>query len=123
MGGVKFTNISGDRADLTIYQGKSVSFNYIFGGSDPIDVTGFDASLVVRGDYASASAFVEFTVENDRVVIGDTNGNIAFSMTATDSAALLSNFSGVYEIEIVTAAGEVLRGLGGNFFVFPEVAK
>ena len=121
MAGITFHNVSGNQADITIYQGKTLSFNYVWGGSTPIDVTGFDACLTIKRNFNETETIASFTVANGRVSIGDTNGVIGFTMSAADCAALPAPFDGVFEIEITTDSSTVHKGLYGDCAIYPEV--
>lgn len=123
MTGFALTPPNGNNADLTLFQGKTINIPLIWGGSTPINVTGYDARLCVKANYSDASALFEFTVANSRVSIGTTDGLITFTMSATDSAALTAPFSGLYEIEVEDAVGTVHRAMYGKLKVDPEVCS
>lgn len=120
MAGYKIENVSGDYADLTLLQGKTISIPMVWGGASPVDVTSYSARMTIKDTYGG-STYADFTVANSRVTIGSTNGLITFSMTATDSAALSAPFQGVFEIEVTSGSGAVYRGLHGSCKVLPEV--
>jgi hypothetical protein len=123
MSGISFSNPIGSYADMKILQGKTLSIPMVWGGESPIDVSGFDANLCIKQQYSDASDVAKFSVDNGRVSIGDVNGLILFTMTATDSAALPAPFYGVYEIEITDASGVVYRALSGPVAIEPEVCR
>ena len=123
MAGMIFTAGKGDMASLKLLQGKTLESSIIWGGSTPINVTGFSARLTVRADYNSTAAIADFTVANGRVTVGTTDGKFSFSMSATDSSALPAPFTGVYEIEVTDAAGKVYRAVYGAATIEPEVVK
>jgi len=105
-----------DDVDITLYQGKTVNFSITWGGTAPIDVTGFSAKLQARKDY-STPVLVE--------IIGapqGLNGIITFSMTASASAAI-APFEGVYDLELVTSASAVHQVMSGKFKVVAEVTR
>lgn len=121
MAGFSLSTPEGNKADLTLYQGKTISIPLVWGGATPIDVTGFTARLCAKESYQSTTYLAEFTVANSRVTIGSTNGLITFNMTAADSAELNAFARGVYEIEVTSATNVVYTALSGKFAVMPEV--
>jgi len=100
----------GDDLTIDFYQGKTIDFNIIWGGSTHIDVTGYSARLQIR-QTKDSSLHSEFTVANGRVTVGGTDGKISFTMNSVDSAALTAG-QYLYEIELVTGTDG-----GGNDIV------
>lgn len=119
--GVKFSQ-RGDDHDLTLYQGKTVNFSLIWGGSDPIDITGYDARMDIRSSASEAAAEAEFNVGNGRVTVGTTDGLIRVTMSATDSAELTAG-DYVYDIEVIDDSGNVFLGLSGRCEIVAEVTR
>ena len=107
---------------IQLYQGKTISFNLIWGGSTPVDVTGYDARMQFRTAYDSATIELEFNVSNSRVTVGTTDGKFQFNMTAADSAALTIS-TGVYDLEVINYSGEVFLAMSGRYTILPEVTK
>lgn len=124
MAGMIFTAVSGNEANLTLLQGKTLGSEIIWGGSaTPIDVTGFSARLTIRANYNSANPTADFTVANGRVIVGGVDGRIRFVMSAAQSSELVAPFTGVYEVEITDTAGKVYRAVYGTATIEPEVVK
>lgn len=113
---------NGDNIDMTILQGKTINFTVIWGGGTPINVTGFDAKMQLRKSVSDEEPVVEFSVSNSRVTIGTTNGQINFSMTAADSAALEPS-QGVYDIEVTDASGNVYQVQSGRYNILQSVTR
>lgn len=113
--------VQGNEVNITTFQGKTISFTYTYGGTAPIDVTGYTAALYVKRNYSDSALYTSFTIANGRVNVGGVNGQITFSMTAADCAALSAPFSGVYQLEL-TNGSVVTLGLHGKFVVKPEVS-
>ena len=104
--GVTLQKRGGD-VDMIMFQGATVSFGLIWGGSTPIDVTGFGARMTIKSNDL-VTTIAEFTVagtgvNNGTVTIGGVDGSIEFGMTATDSANLTVGDDYRYDIEIVEA--------------------
>lgn len=103
----------GANIDATLFKGKTINFSLIWGGADPIDVTGYSASLNVKALDGSAYSAADFTVANSRVTIGTTDGSISFLMSASDSAALTAgNYT--YEIEVVDGDSTEMLAMSGK---------
>ena len=98
---------------------------------DPIDPTGatyevmslenFTARMQVRRTIESTTVMVSLTTENGRIAIEGAIGRITLSMSDTVTAAIET--SGVYDLEIVDAGGDVSRLIQGNFTLAPEVTR
>lgn len=113
---------NGDDVDIVLYQGKTVSFEIIWGGSAPINVSGFSAKMQARESAAATTALAEFSTSNGRISVGGANGKFTISMTAADSAALKA-FVGIYDFEITNPSGNVYQVMSGKFKVEPEVTR
>lgn len=118
--GVLFES-NGSDIDMTLYQGKTVNFTLTWGGSSPINITGYTARMQLRESFNATAKIAEFTTENGRISVGGANGIFTFSMTATDTAALPA-VSGVYDIEIINGSS-VYLAQSGKFMIAPEVTK
>jgi hypothetical protein len=112
---------NGDDVDITLFQGKTVNFTVTWGGTSPINISGYSARLQARRDYGSA-IMAEFTTTNGRISLGGTSGIITISMSAADSA-VLTPFEGLYDLELVSGVGAVYQVMSGKFNVLAEVTK
>ena len=88
-----------------------------------INLTGYTARMNVRETYSSSSAILTLTTENAGITLGGAAGTITLTATATATAALTEPFSGVYDLELVSAGGVVTRLLQGAATVSPEVTR
>jgi hypothetical protein len=111
--GVIFTKV-GANTDLVILQGNTINFSFIWGGSTPINNTGFDAIMQIRESLDSAMPIAEFSVGNGRITVGGANGAFNFFMDDTDSANLPALSGGVYSIKITDGAGFVYQAASGS---------
>ena len=94
-----------------------------------IEITNYDNSIVdlssktgrmqVRKDIEASSALIELTTENNRMTLDSNAGSITLLISAADTAAL--QFSGIYDLEVVSADGTVDRVLQGNFHLDENV--
>ena len=114
--GVSFTQ-SGDDTHMQIYRGKTLSFEIIWGGASPIDITGFSASLQARG--LDGTLMLDLTTGNSGIVLDGPNGKLSFS--ANPALTDQVKKAGRYEVEMTTAGGDVYRVISGGISPVEEV--
>ena len=114
----------GNRFDITINQGATFELTVTWKDSTgaAINLTGYSARMQVRETYSSASTIVSLT-NGSGITLGGSAGTIAILISATTTAALTAPFSGVYDLELVSASGVVTRLLQGAATVSPEVTR
>lgn len=110
--------------DLTVYQG--ATFSQILTWKDETDtlvnLTGYTARLMARADIEDAEPFLTLTTENGGISLGGSAGTITLNVSAEDTADLSAQ-EGVYDLEVVSGIGVVIRLLQGNFIVSREVTR
>ena len=94
-----------------------------------VEITNYDGTIVdlsnktgrmqVRKDVEASAALIELTTENNRMTFDVGAGSITLLISAADTAAL--QFSGIYDLEVVSADGTVDRVLQGNFHLDENV--
>ena len=119
--GVSITKNRND-VDIVLYQGKTVNFEVIWGGTTPIDVTGYTAKLQARETPESASAMVTFQSPSSGITVGTTDGKFTFTMSAANTTALVPAV-GVYDFEITNPSGAVYQVMSGKFKIEAEVTR
>ena len=118
--------------DLNIEQGTTFNAQFTWrvdDGSDPpsgpiVDLTGATARMQIRQSPSAVNYYVELTTENGRITLspGQADPNVTLFISSIDTAKL--NFqTGVYDLEIVTADGNVTRLLKGNVTLDREVTR
>jgi hypothetical protein len=114
----------GNSFDLTINQGATFELTITWKDSagTAINLTGYSARMQVRETYSSTSSVVSLT-NGSGITLGGSAGTIAIVISATTTAGLTAPFSGVYDLELVSAAGVVTRLLQGAATVTPEVTR
>ncbi len=99
---------------------------YIGGGilsyNIPVDLTGYTARMQVRTSVEAATTVLELTTANGGIVIDVALGTITLlaAATATDDFAFES---GVYDLELVSAGGEVYQIAYGEVTEEKEVTR
>jgi hypothetical protein len=114
----------GNSFDLTINQGATFELTVTWkdAAGTAINLTGYSARMQVRETYSSSTSIVSLT-SGAGITLGGAAGTIAIVISATTTAALTAPFSGVYDLELVSAGGVVTRLLQGAATVSPEVTR
>lgn len=109
---------------LTIDQGATYSQTLTWKNPSkvPINLSGYTARMQIRGKRTSQSVSFSLTTENGGITLGDADGTIDLYISATDSASLAVG-TYVYDLELITPSGSVVRLLMGNFVVRGEVTR
>lgn len=87
-----------------------------------INLTGFTARMQVRASVKAVPVLLELNTTNGRIIITALAGAIRLLVAATDTA-LLTFRSGVYDLEIISATGVVIRLLEGEIELSKEVTR
>ena len=85
----------------------------------PVDMTGYTARMAIK-DKIGGTVLLSLTTVNSRIVLDNTAKTIRLTISATDTAAITWT-KGVYDLEMVSAGGEVTRLLSGAVTVQREV--
>jgi hypothetical protein len=110
---------------LKIYQGATFRWRATLKNGSPAivtDLTGYTARMQVRGKITDVAPLVELTTENDGIALGDTAGTIDLFISHTDTADF-DWTAGVYDLELITPGGDVIRRIYGSVSVVPEVTR
>lgn len=88
---------------------------------EPYPLTDHTARMQVRRTVESSTVIVSLTTENGRISIDEEGGVITLTISAEDTAEFTS--SGVYDLEIIDADGNVSRVIQGSFTLVLEVTR
>jgi hypothetical protein len=88
----------------------------------PVNLTSCTARMQFRSEIASATPLITLTTENGGIVLGGALGTIELIITATATAAITWT-TGVYDLEVAFASGDVRRLVYGPVTVSPEVTR
>ncbi len=121
-----------DYHQATVIDANTIEFNdvnaagfkaYTSGGilqyNTPVSLAGFTARMSIKDKIGGTELLL--TTENDRIDIDDAAKTITLTISATDTAAITWK-KAVYELEMVSATGEVTSLIRGNIAVTKEVA-
>lgn len=86
----------------------------------PVDMAGYSARLVIKSS-AGGNVLSELTTENGGIDIDNTEKSISIYISAT-ATAQFSWQSGVYEMEMISADGDVITLLSGDVTLTKEIA-
>jgi hypothetical protein len=96
---------------------------YLSGGylqyNTPVDLAGFTARMTVR-DRVGGTELLSLTTENSRIALDNTAKTITLTLAATDTDDL-TFVRGVYDLELVSAAGVVTPLAEGTVRVSKEI--
>lgn len=112
--------------DLTMEQGATFDrlLTYKPDGVNPADLTGYTARMQVRKRLATPDPpMLELTTENGRITLGGAAGTIRLYVTDEDTMSELEGRRGVYDLELQTPGGEVIRLLEGTVTIDPNVTR
>lgn len=109
--------------NFTIEQGSTWSRTITVRDSagDIQNLSGYTARMHIRKDIDAAATLLELTTANGRIVIDGSAGTVTLSLDATTAASLTKG--GVYDIELVSAGGEVTRLLEGQVILRKNVTR
>jgi len=109
--------------NLTINQGETFSKTFTYkSGGNAVDLSTHTARMQIRTSYDATSTLVSLTSGASDITLAS-NGVITVTIASSVTTALAAPNTGVYDLEIITAAGAVTRLLQGSVTVSPEVTK
>lgn len=88
--------------------------------SNPVNLTGYSARLKVRTVPRGMLVLSLTTDVDGGITLGTTDGVIDLALSATQTALLNAGKYG-YDLELVSAGGDVTRLVKGTFTISPEV--
>jgi hypothetical protein len=113
---------------LTIEQGATLRRSFIYktgtteANATPFDLTNYTARSQVRPTYASTTLWAEWTTSNGGLTLFGATGRIDLFSSATLTTNMPAA-SGVWDLELVSPTGEVIRMLEGPAVITPEVTR
>lgn len=88
----------------------------------PVNLTGCVARMHVRSEIKATDVLLDLSTANGGITLGGTSGVVELVQTDEQTAAI-TWVSGVYDLEVEFANGEVRRLLYGSVSVSPEVTR
>ena len=116
--GVVFSR-TGEDTNMRIFRGKTLSFSIIWGGSTPLDITGYSVRLQAR-DHLGV-LILDLSTSNGGITIDGPNGTLSFNAAPALTDQVVT--AGRYEVEMTTAAGDVYRVISGGISPIEEIVQ
>lgn len=113
------------KLDLLIEQGSTFKLSLAVKSGvppTPVNLTGYSARMQVRSDPKSESAILSLSSDTTGILIDPIAGTINIEVPATVTSGIIQT-SGVYDLEIESASGEVTRLVKGKVKIDPEVTR
>lgn len=110
---------------IEVEQGEDYSkvFTYLNSSGTAVDLSGYSARMRVRDRTTSGPYTLERTTEDGGITLGDTAGTIKITIPSIVTARLPAPYRGVYDIELISSGGLVVKPFRGLFRVYPEVTR
>lgn len=86
-----------------------------------MNLSGYTARMQVRKDIDASAVLIELTTSNGRIAITPSTGVVTLSLDASTTASLTKG--GVYDLEIVSASGNVTRVIEGQVVLKRNVTR
>jgi len=90
-------------------------------GANPLNITGYQARMMVRATPSSSTVVLNLTTENGKIAIVGATGTITLTLSATEMDAVAPR-TYRYDLELVTG-DTVIPLLEGAFIVKPQVTR
>ena len=109
------------RYNITVYQGTTFTLSPVWKVDNlPVNLTGYTAKMQVRD--ISGNLIVELSTSNGKIVITPALGQVAMTLTATQTAALaVGNYN--YDLNLTDTASNVYKILEGAFILKASVTN
>lgn len=103
--------------NFTIEQGVKFTRKIVWADQTgtPVQFSGYSAKMQIR-DGKTKALLMELSTLNGRIMLGLTNGEIMLVLSALDTADITWR-TGVYDLELTSANGDVTRLLQGSVSV------
>jgi hypothetical protein len=112
------------RYDIVCEQGASFVRTLVWLDENevPIQLNGYTARMHIRPTVTSSTLLAELTTENGGITLQPTTGGIGLTLTAAQTNALPAR-KAVYDLELESADGFVVRLVEGAFTINPQVTR
>lgn len=110
--------------NITIEVGATFEMSAIYKINGVVqDITGWDARMQVRKKKSSTTKLLDWTVLDGEITIDGPNGKVIISVDAVEAGVTTLPPYGVYDLEIESPAGKVIRLLEGDVDFSGEVTR
>lgn len=123
-----------NRYDIEMWQGSTFSMTITVKGAtgNVQNLTDYSARMQIRPNYSSGTVTESLTSSNGEITITAAEGNLAFQLSATRTAAISVDYNNgskppktvyVYDIELIDNSGIVSKLVYGDVNVYGEVTR
>ena len=106
--------------DIILEQGATYNMQIrVEENGSPVDVTNYTFASQVRKSHYSSDIAATFTTQ----LVNGPQGSFNISLTDTQTSAIDSAFTHVYDVEMTSDTGVVTRVIEGTVTVSPEVTR
>jgi hypothetical protein len=118
--------------NIVMDQGSSLEYTFSLTNEDgfSFSLAGYDARLQVRRTYGDTSTLINCTLANGKLVISDVSGGeLKLVLAPTDTSSIRFNnrddeeLEAVYDLELQSALGQVVKPARGTFTLRREVTR
>ena len=114
--------------NIAIDQGATLRKSFLYTTSlttlSPVDLTGYSARAQLRKTPSATATEVSLTdvaSTDGQVILGGSAGTVTIYIV--DAATMRLSGGGVYDVELVSPAGEVVRLVQGQYQVSPNITR
>lgn len=115
--------------DESIEQGATYRRTFVYTSTPapnitPVDLTGYTARMQFRSNAAAVTPLLSLTdvgSADGQIIIGGQAGTV--QVYITDAATDRLSGSGVYDLELISPIGDVIRFIKGAYSVSPNITK
>lgn len=110
--------------DFEIEQGASFALAFVYKDSSggPVNLTGYTARMQIRASVSASGVLLDLNTDNGRLVLSHAAGRVAIELDPATTAAFAWR-KGVYDLELVSPSGGVVRLVEGQITVSREVTR
>ena len=110
--------------NFTVPQGTTypIRMRWLDSAGVPIDLTGAIVRAQLRKNFSDALPTLTFTTVNGKAFLDTVTGFFGFDLLPAATSAIAARLY-VYDIEVVTAGGDVTRALMGTITFTSEVTR
>lgn len=115
--------MSNSTYDIVAQQGSdyAVTLTYNNSAGSPVNLTGYTARMQVRRVASSPYLYLSLT-SSSGMTLGGAAGTVSISISASALASIPAG-SYVYDVELVSAGGAVVKPIVGSFTLSAEVTR
>lgn len=109
------------KLNLTVEQGTTFTKRLTWRDKNkrPVSLVGYAARMQIRPSVQSTEVILELSSSNGRITLGAA-GTITLELSPAETSALKA---GVYDLELTSVTGQVIRLIEGKVNVSPEVTR